>query len=218
MLDVLDLPEDAVVLDLAAGTGKLTRVLAERYHRVVAVEPLDAMRALLEQAVPTADVRAGRAEAIPAADGEFDAVFIAQAFHWFATDEVVAELARVMQHRATLVLLWNTLENSLFEPALPVAYLDRVRSLKEGVEFPFSDDRWRSALERGPFGELHEESVDHDRQVDHDTLVAQVASYSWVARRPDAEREAILQELRALLPAGMFRQSVIAELIWTRRE
>jgi SAM-dependent methyltransferase len=215
---VLGLADDAVVLDLAAGTGKLTRVLVERYQRVVAVEPLDEMRALLDQAVPTAEARAGRAEAIPAADGEFDAVFIAQAFHWFATDEVVAELARVMRPGARLALLWNTLEGSHFEPPLPEAYRARVRSLREGVEFPFSDDRWRSALDRGPFGELHEASVAHDRLVDADTLVEQVASYSWVARRPTAEREAILQQLRAMLPDGTYRQSLVAEIVWTERQ
>ncbi len=64
----------------------------------MAVEPLDEMRAVLEEVVPSAEARAGGAEAIPAANGEFDAVFIAQAFHWFATDEVVAELARVVRH------------------------------------------------------------------------------------------------------------------------
>ena len=217
VLDVLAFPDDAIVLDLAAGTGKLTRILVERYRRVVAVEPLDEMRALLERTVPTAEARAGRAEAIPAEDGEFDAVFVAQAFHWFATDEVVAELARVMRPGARLALLWNTLESSRFEPPLPAAYRARVRSLREGVEFPFSDDRWRVALERGPFGELYEASVAHHRQVDGDTLVAQVASYSWVARRPTAERRAILRELRKLLPEATYRQSLVAELVWTER-
>jgi SAM-dependent methyltransferase len=218
VLDVLELPDDAVVLDLAAGTGKLTRVLVERYGRVVAVEPLEEMRAVLEQAVPAAEARAGRADAIPAADGEFEAVFVAQAFHWFATDEVVAELARVMRPGAPLALLWNTLESSRFEPPLPDAYLARVRSLKEGVDFPFSDDRWRAALERGPFGELHEANVAHHRQVDGETLVAQVASYSWVARRPTAERGAILRELRKLLPEATYRQSLVAEIVWTVRQ
>lgn len=214
---MLELPEDAVVLDLAAGTGKLTRLLVERYGRVVAVEPLNEMRAVLEQAVPAAEARAGRAEAIPAADGEFDAVFIAQAFHWFATDEVVAELARVMRQGALLALLWNTIEGSRFVPPLPETYQTRVRSLKEGVEFPFSDGAWRAALERGPFGELHEANVAHHRLVDPDTLIAQVASYSWVAQRPAAEREPILQELRALLPPATYRQSLVAEIIWTER-
>lgn len=218
VLDVLELPDDAVVLDLAAGTGKLTRVLVERYRHVVAVEPLDEMRAVLEEVVPSAEARAGGAEAIPAANGEFDAVFIAQAFHWFATDEVVAELARVVRPGAPLVLLWNTLEGSRFEPPLPEAYRARVRALRVGVELPFSDDGWRPALERGPFGALHEASVAHDRLVDVDTLVEQVASYSWVARRPTAEREAILHELRALLPPATYRQSLVAEIVWTKRD
>ena len=71
----------ATVLDLGAGTGKLTRVLADRYARVVAVEPLDELRAILAERVPEADVRAGSAESIPLADAEVDAVFTGQAFH-----------------------------------------------------------------------------------------------------------------------------------------
>ena len=78
----LGLGPAADVLDLGAGTGKLTRELVPRFARVVAVEPDDAMRAVLEEVVPGAEALAGRGESIPLADASVDAVFSAEAFHW----------------------------------------------------------------------------------------------------------------------------------------
>ncbi|MGZ4310266.1 MAG: class I SAM-dependent methyltransferase, partial [Gaiellaceae bacterium] len=103
----LGLEADAIVLDLGAGTGKLTRSLVPRFSQVVAVEPDDAMRAVLEEVVPEAEALAGRGEAIPLGDESVDAVFTAEAFHWFAGDESVAEIARVLRPRGALVILWN---------------------------------------------------------------------------------------------------------------
>ena len=95
------------VLDLAAGTGKLTRQLVPLGARIVAVEPIDAMRAELERAVPAVEALAGTAEAIPLPDGSVDAVTCAQAFHWFRADEAVREIRRVLRPGGGLALLWN---------------------------------------------------------------------------------------------------------------
>jgi trans-aconitate methyltransferase len=75
LLDLLPLTPDAEVLDLGAGTGKLTRILVERYRRAIAVEPLDGMRAILEDVVPAAESMAGWAESIPLPDASVDGVF-----------------------------------------------------------------------------------------------------------------------------------------------
>ena len=96
------------VLDLAAGTGKLTRLLLPRFGHVVAVEPDEAMLAVLAEVLPGAEARAGSANAIPLPDGAVDAVFVAEAFHWFASDATVAEIVRVLRPGGGLVLLWNT--------------------------------------------------------------------------------------------------------------
>jgi SAM-dependent methyltransferase len=217
VLDLIDVPPTAAVLDLAAGTGKLTRLLAERYARVVAVEPLSAMRAVLERAVPGADVRAGSAEAIPAADDEFDAVFVAQAFHWFATDVAVAEVARVLRPGGFLVLTWNTSAAAPVTPEPPAEFQQRVRELRVGSE-PVGRGSldWRAPLARGPFEELREGVVAHVAVFDADAMVARVASSSWVASRPDDERRRLLAELRALLPEASYTTALETEVYWTR--
>lgn len=215
-LDLFELPSAATVLDLAAGTGKLTRVLARRYARVVAVEPLDAMRAELERAVAGVDLRAGTAEAIPAADHEFDAVFIAQAFHWFATEAVVAELVRVLRPGGLLVLLWNTLSTAPVTPPLPEEFRRRVRALREEVKGGDGGHDWRATLQRGPFEDVHEALVPHEAVLDAESMVAQVASFSWVARRPETERRRLLAELRALLPETTYTMSLDTEVYWAR--
>src|SRR5688500_15301327 len=96
-LDAIGLAPETVVLDLAAGTGKLTRQLVGRFARVIAVEPLDGMRAVLERVVPQAEAVSGSADAIPVEADSIDAVFVGEAFHWFATDAAVREIARVLR-------------------------------------------------------------------------------------------------------------------------
>ena len=126
VLDVLPLAADAEVLDLGAGTGKLTRVLTQRYRRVVAVEPLDGMRAILEQVVPEAESVPGSAELIPLPDGSVDGVFAGQAFHWFSNDEAVTEIARVLRPGGVLALIWN---EPVDPSPLPEAYRAYLRTL-----------------------------------------------------------------------------------------
>ena len=144
------------MLDLGAGTGKLTQVLAARYTRVIAVEPLDELRELLAVRVPEADVRAGAAEAIPLEDASVDAVFAGQAFHWFANDAAVGEIARVLRPGGVLALLWNTPNGT---PSVPADYNARMEELHDAGRPEPADEH---VLERFPFGEEHEEVVGHE--------------------------------------------------------
>jgi len=95
------------VLDLAAGTGKLTRQLLTLGADVVAVEPGDEMRGVLVRVVSEAETLAGSAEAIPLPDAAVDAVTVGQAFHWFRTEEALGEIHRVLRPGGALALLWN---------------------------------------------------------------------------------------------------------------
>ena len=102
------MPEGArTVLDLGAGTGKLTRSLAARGLEVVAVEPLAEMRAKLAAALPEVRALEGTAEAIPLADDSVDAITVAQAWHWVDPERATAEAARVLRPGGTLGLIWN---------------------------------------------------------------------------------------------------------------
>ena len=97
----------SVVVDVAAGTGKLTRMLVPMVGRVVAVEPSDGMRSALAAAVPGAEAVSGTADHLPLADGAAGAVTVAQAFHWFAHDEALAEFQRVVGPGGRLAIVYN---------------------------------------------------------------------------------------------------------------
>lgn len=114
------------VLDLAAGTGKLTRQLVRFDARLVAVEPLAAMRAQFEVAVPGAAVLDGTAEEIPLDAASIDVVFVAQAYHWFDRDRANREVARVLRPGRHLVCLWN-LED------IEVPWVAAVEAVKDDV-------------------------------------------------------------------------------------
>jgi len=210
VLDLLPLSNDATVLDLGAGTGKLARVLADRYARVIAVEPLDELRAILEQRVPEADVRAGVAEDIPVSLGEVDGVFAGQAFHWFANDTAVREIARVLRTGGVLALLWN---EPVDPSPLPPAYRARLEELHDAMRPPPIDP---DILQRsGFFGEETEISVEHEQVSTRDDALALAASVSWIASRDD--REQVLAELGELLPPGEYRFRMRASMAWTIR-
>jgi SAM-dependent methyltransferase len=209
VLDLLPVTNDATVLDLGAGTGKLTRVLAERYARVIAVEPLAELRDVLSERVPEAEVRDGRAEEVPLGDAEVDAVFVGQAFHWFANDVAVAEIARVLRAGGVLALLWN---HSVEPSPLPDAYRQRLSDLHDAARNPPIDEH---LLERSPFGEEHEDSVPHEQVSDRDDVLAFAASVSWIASRED--REQVLDELAELLPPGRYVFPMRTEVTWAIR-
>ena len=100
-------PPHATVLDLAAGTGKLTAAALRRGHDVIAVEPLAGMRAELARGSPGATVLAGVAESIPLPDAAVDTVVVGQAFHWFDAAAALDEIARVTRSGGSVALLWN---------------------------------------------------------------------------------------------------------------
>lgn len=95
------------VVDLGAGTGKLTRLIAERGVEVTAVEPADGMRTQLERALPQVPALAGSAEEMPLPDHSVDAVLVAQAWHWVDLERACAEVIRVLRPGGRLGLLWN---------------------------------------------------------------------------------------------------------------
>ena len=214
-LDAVGLPADAVVLDLAAGTGKLTRQLARRFAQVIAVEPLAGMRAVLERVVPEAEAVEGSAGSIPLPDDSVDAVFVGEAFHWFGTVETLREVARVLRPGGTLAILFNQADGET-EP-LPAAFWDayHARAIRKEPENTVSSGLWRTPFP-GPFEELREASFPNPLVLDRDGVLAHAASWSMIAALPDEERDSLLAELARHVPPGDYVFPLRTNVYWTR--
>lgn len=210
MLDLLPIAAEATVLDLGAGTGKLTRVLAGRYARVIAVEPLSELRAILAERVPQAEALPGVAEAIPLGDGVVEAVFTGQSFHWFANEIAVAEIARVLRPGGVLARLWN---EGIDPSPLPGPYRERLEQLHEAMPPPPIDEH---LFDGTPFGEAHPGAVEHEQRAGRDEVLAFAASVSWIASRDD--RDEVLAELASLLPEGEYAFRMCTNVEWAARD
>jgi SAM-dependent methyltransferase len=214
-----DIAADETVLDLGAGTGKLTRALAPRFARVVAVEPDDAMRAVLAEFVPKAELIEGEAEAIPLGDDSVGAVFSGEAFHWFATKATVAEVARVLQTGGVFAFFWNIFEKHL-EPPLS----DEVREFVEDAfarggrpgQARIVSGEWRQAFEGSRFGTLHEAEVVREIASDRDHWLANLLSVSSIAAMSDGDRAAFADRVRELTRDAEFRRRFRTVAYWTR--
>lgn len=180
-----EVPSAATVLELGAGTGKLTRSLVPAFGRVVAVEPAEAMRRLLVTLCPGAEAVAGTAQQIPLASASVDAVFAAEAFHWFNDGRAIAEIARVLRPRGALVLMWNVPAGP-WEPSIA----DAEQVLHERGPKPsevsydpldldgpqYTSGSWRLAFADSPFDPLTAARVPNPQRLDRDGLVAFFAS------------------------------------------
>lgn len=199
----------AVVADVGAGTGKLTRPLLERGLRVVAVEPVGGMRALLARTAPAAEVRAGQAEALPLADGTVDALVAGQAFHWFANAAALHEFARVLRPDGRLGLIWNRRD---LEQPLQAAIGDIIAPYRAGAP-AHAGDAWRAAFGAGaPFAPVAEHRIEHVQMLDAGGLADRVLSISFVAALPDGERRLVETRVRALAADGPVELRYVAEL------
>jgi SAM-dependent methyltransferase len=209
------------IVDLAAGTGKLTRELTRLTDDVVAVEPVDGMREQLRRAVPNVEVVDATAEDLPFGDGTVDAVLVAQAFHWFDVEAAAPEIARVLRTHGGLAVLRNVWDES-------VAWTSEMQSLisaQRTHEPAHATSRWRERLEAtGCFAPLQEEVVPHLVLGDRATLLARVSSISFIAMLGGDERRRLLQEIAALLDAhGVGLDGAPIEMphrthvVWARR-
>jgi SAM-dependent methyltransferase len=192
----LELGPGRTVLDLGAGTGKLTRALVTTGARVVAVEPGEAMLAQLERAVPGVEALHGAAEKIPLPDASVDAIAIGQAFHWFRHDEAVPELYRVLRRGAGVALLWNNRDP---DDSLQTEITQLIKQLPG--RRARTEHSARRLTKSGLFGPVEERRFPFVHELDADGLVARVASISYVAAAPADERAELEAQLRQLVAA-----------------
>ncbi len=182
----------STILDVGAGTGKLTSQLSALHPRVVAVEPMPGMRRILAGQLPTVDVLDGVAERIPMPDHSVDLVTAAQAFHWFRPYQATAEFHRVLRTGGAVALLWNRRD---MEQPLQRAIHAIVTAYRGNVPGDGSDD-WKAAF-RELFTPLEETSFANLQMVDRDSLVARVMSFSYIAALAPSEHDSIARRLRA---------------------
>jgi SAM-dependent methyltransferase len=182
--------EAKIVLELGAGTGKLTRSMVDQGHAVFATEKDPQMIAVLQERVPEVSAKVASAEDIPANDRSVDVVIAAQSFHWFDHEVAIPEMARVLKPGGHVALVWN-----FFDERIPW-----VRKLVEvtGEWSKTSGGSHELLAESDLFGEVEAEKFAFWQDVTRDTLVDIVASRSYIASLPEAEREARLDAVRAL--------------------
>lgn len=183
-------PADAnAVIDLGAGTGKLTRLLTKRAKDVVAIDPSQAMLTILGDVVSGVEAMVGTAEEIPIADGAADAVVVAQAWHWVDPVAASAEVGRVLRPGGTLGLVWNFRDES--EPW--VAELGRI--LDDGN----TENSIGTPEVLAPFGELERFETSWVDELSHDEVMDLVFSRSYIITADEERRAQVRSEVDALV-------------------
>ncbi|WP_029290071.1 class I SAM-dependent methyltransferase [Cellulomonas sp. HZM] len=182
--------EARTVLDLAAGTGKLTAALVGLVPEVIAVEPSDEMRAELVRALPGVRALAGTAEATGLHDACVDAVTVGQAWHWFDAASASAEIARVLRPGGRLTVLWNVRDES--EPW--VAEFSRI--VHRGDDLA---DHFDPPVLGPGFGPVEAERFSWVERIPTAALRPLAASRSFLLTMPDDERDARLAEIDELV-------------------
>ena len=221
IVSTLGLAPGRTLLELGAGTGKMTRLVAPSGARILAVEPVEAMRAKLLETVPGVELVAGTAEAISLPNASVDAVAVAQAFHWFDAIRALSEIHRVLRPGGRVVLAFNRRDES----APWVRGLgEAIRRISTG-EPQVWDNAWREALTRcGLFGPWASLPFHHVQRLTPDGVVDRAASVSYVAAAPPDVRAGVLDEVRALLAADPLTSGAAeielpydTEVLWAER-
>jgi SAM-dependent methyltransferase len=185
-----------LLVDLGAGTGKLTRQLRSAGARIVAVEPVAAMRSVFASVLPDVPVVGGRAVALPLGGGRADAVVAGQAFHWFDPDPALREMHRVLRPGGRVGLIWNVRDES-------VAWQASLSRLVDALAADGPSHRtgaWRTPFAHTRlFGPLAEAAYRTEQRTDAEGVVKRVESISYVAAMPEAQRQQVAEQVRILL-------------------
>jgi SAM-dependent methyltransferase len=221
LADALDIRPGRRVVDIGAGTGKLTRLLVDTGAEVVAVEPLPAMREQCAAVLPGIEILAGTAERLPLADGSADVIVAGQAWHWFDARAALAECARVLRPSGGLGLIWND-----YDRTVPWArrFADAYR--RRAADGPrHSDGAWRRAFDGlAGWTPLEQALVPNLHRTTRTGVIERALSSSWVAALPPDAQAEVAGEVEAILdadPATAGRTDIdlpyVTEVYWCRR-
>jgi ubiquinone/menaquinone biosynthesis C-methylase UbiE len=224
LIPVLRLVQSSRLLDLAAGTGKLTRRFVGK-AQVIAAEPAAEMCAEFARIQPAVPVVGAVAEALPFADGSVDAVTVGTAFHWFDGQRAIRELHRVLRPNGRLALIWLQRDETVEWVDGLVRLVDAYRpsDARRYAETP-----WQTAFESEEgsrlFTPLTFSDVPFEHLVDRATAVQRTASTSFVAAMPEAARLEVLDQVRAYLDSHPSTRGLAmiplphrAEVYWCER-
>ena len=208
------------VVDLAAGTGKLTRQLVATGAEIVAIEPIAEMRAKLSDALPDVEALDGTAEDLPLANHSVDAVLVAQAFHWFDSLRAASEIRRVLRPSGGVGMIWQARDASVAW----VARLNEIIDAADDGHPRFRTGDWRSGFDlTAMFEPLQEAQLQSVQRVSPDGIVDRVASISYVAAMAPENRQPVLEAVRSLLdsdPATRGLDTIelphVVHVFWTR--
>lgn len=214
MVEQLELLNGRTVLDLGAGTGKLTRALVQTGAHVIAVEPGEAMLGELRRVLPDVEALVGAAEAIPLADDSVDAITVGQAFHWFRHDEAVPELHRVLRPGGAVALIWNSRDQ---ERPLQREISELIRPLIPAGRPPVGHSA-RVLEESALFGPVEERKFPFAQQLDAEGVADRIASVSFVAAASPEVRAELDRKLREAVAAqgGVVDFAYVTEVYVTR--
>jgi SAM-dependent methyltransferase len=192
----LQLRHHSVVLELGAGTGKFTPRLLDIGTRVIAVEPVDAMRVQFAQRYPEIELLDGSAEHIPLKSGTVDAVICAHSFHWFANPEAMAEIYRVLKPGGRLGVVWNLRDATVDWVGKVAAVVSQVA----GDSPRFYSQEWRKVFPYTGFSPLNERHFHHGHTgLPEDVILNRVKSISFVGNLPEAEQQRVYEEVKQIM-------------------
>ena len=207
-----------VAVDLAAGTGLLTRALAGRTGHVIAVEPDDRMRAVLAARSPAVQVLAGRGEAIPLPDAVADALLISSAWHWMDPDRAAPEIARVLRDRGRFGVIWTGRD-----PAAPWLRVDEwFLGINQGNVAAGAGLQWNGRHVRLPdpatFDSIETTTFRFRRRISVPDLIGWMTTYSRVITASDevkaAGRARAAAALAQLFPGAAEIDVPMLSLCW----
>ncbi|KRV50317.1 methyltransferase type 11 [Wenjunlia vitaminophila] len=218
----LGLERGRTVVDIGAGTGKFTRLLALTGARVLAVEPVAAMRESLAELLPSVTVIDGTGERTGLPDGSVDAVVAAQSWHWFQQEAALSEVERVLRAGGALALVWNT-----YDVTVPwVRDFEAIYFRRAPSGLPsHHDGAWRRALEQRPgWSPVRERHLPNPHSITRQQVVERMLSSSHIAAldragqaRVRAEVEEVLQRHAATRDRESVEVPYITDVYWARR-
>jgi ubiquinone/menaquinone biosynthesis C-methylase UbiE len=187
-----------IIVDLGAGTGILTRLLSTiGAQQIIAVEPVSSMREKLQLIPSITQILDGTGEHIPLEDNTVDIITCGQSFHWFATDQAVAEMHRILKPNGILALVWNVRDDEQLEWGKQIQTI----AVRHSAEAPlYKTMHWKKAFDKQTlFSPLEHQEFHYVQRATRDKIVNITLATSYIVVLPDDRKVQIEKEIRQIL-------------------